>query len=157
MILMVTKNDFKVKCMNIQIVDVIPPSEAQVKSNILGTVNLMIVGEDNMPIARLNGLTVRRNKQEKRFLAAPSYPVGEGEKKQWYNHYTMFPTKTDDDSFNNKQRATMDTLTEEVLRVLDSGGTRKQKPSGGGGGQAKPQAVAPTSSSAGSKTKDPWN
>lgn len=138
---------------DIQIVDVIAPSENQIKSNILGTVNLMIVGQDSLPIARLNGLTVRKNKEGKRFLAAPSYPVGEGDKKQWYNHFTLFPTKTDDDSFNNKQRATMDVLTEEVLRILDTGGTRKRGPSSG-----KPQATAaaPAPSVATSK-KDPWS
>lgn len=55
--------------MDIKIIDVIAPSEKQKENNILGTVNLEIVTPNGNTIAKLMGLTVRKNQKGERFLA----------------------------------------------------------------------------------------
>jgi hypothetical protein len=137
--------------MQIKISHVYTPSEKQNSAGILGTVNLAIHDEGNNPVVYLNGLTVRRSKSGDRFLSAPSYSIGEGEAKKWRTHFSLFPfTKASED--NSAQKNRMDSLTKEVLRVLDAGGTSRDTP---------PATVAPTiaepTAAATSSSQNPWD
>lgn len=134
---------------NINILDVIPPSQAQTSKNILGTVNVQICAADGVPIARLNGLSVRKNNKDgTRFLAMPSYPVGKEGDTKYYPHFNLFPTKQGDEAFTKAQHDRMNAFTTEVLRVLDNGGTRKPASSGA--------QSAPAATTAPAK-KEPWS
>lgn len=131
---------------NINILDVIPPSEKQAGAGIHGTVNLEITGPDGTPVCKLNGIAVRKTKDgSSRFLGEPSYPVTRDGDTKYYRHFQMFPRRKDDEDFNNAQRAANDALTEEVLRLLDGGGTKQRAQ----GATAAPAGNAPA-------TKDPW-
>jgi len=117
--------------MKINILDVITPSDRQKQSGILGTVNLEMTNDNGQPIAKLNGLTIRANKQTgERFLSEPSYKVEkQGQAATYYKHFQLYPWKRDDgDTVINAQKASNDKLTAEVVRLLDAGGTKGNKP-----------------------------
>lgn len=138
--------------MDIKIVDVIAPSDKQKANNILGTVNLEIVTPNGNTIAKLMGLTVRKNQKGERFLASPSYKVEGKDGDKWYNHFSIFPPKGEDQTYNDSQRKLQQQLTDEVLRVLDNGGMKRDKTSS----SSKPAAAA-TSSAPAKTEKRPWD
>jgi hypothetical protein len=138
--------------MDIKIIDVIAPSEKQKENNILGTVNLEIVTPNGNTIAKLMGLTVRKNQKGERFLASPSYKVSGKDGDKWYNHFSIFPPKGEDQTYNDSQRKLQQQVTDEVLRSLDNGGTKRNNTAPQG---SKPAA---TSSAAAPKTdRRPWD
>jgi hypothetical protein len=109
--------------MKIKISQVFTPSDLQKAKGIMGTANLAIVDGDDNPIVYLNGMTVRRTKDGKqRFLSMPSYSIQKGGETQYRNHFSMFPSSKESES-RDAQRARMDSLTNDVLRILDNGGT----------------------------------
>ena len=139
----------KLNNMEIKIADVVTPSPAQAAKNILGTVAVEVCADDGSVIARLNGITVRKAKDGTRFLAMPSYQIGEGDNKKYLNHYTIFPGKSDDSDTSKKQRARIDKLATDAIRLLDSGGTRIR-------GQA-PAMAAPAKTASATSKKEPWD
>jgi hypothetical protein len=136
--------------MEIKIIDVMTPSQAQAKNNILGSVTLEITADDNTPIVRLTGITVKKSKDGNRFLSMPSFKVGQADKERWLNHYSIFPGKADDSELSQKQRKRMDKLTQDVLRVLDSGGTKQRT-------ETYPKQNNSTASASSSKKTEPWD
>lgn len=133
--------------MDIKIADVIAPSPAQVKKNIFGTINIEICADDGTTVVRLNGITVKKSKDGTRFLAMPSFKIGQEDNEKWLHHYTLFPNKNDDSPLTQKQRARMDKLTIDAMRLLDSGGTKRTD------NTAKPTAAASTTT----KKQEPWD
>jgi hypothetical protein len=127
--------------MEIKILDVLTPSDKQKNSGILGTINLGIVN-DGVMITKLHGLTVRKSKSGNYFLSEPSYPVGEGDNKNWYKHFTLYPGPAGPEG--QSQRDSKDALTKEVIRILENGGTKRKEATG---------AVASTAP----KAADPWD
>jgi len=114
--------------MEVKIAEVYTPSDAQLKSNIHGSVNLEILGDDGTPYARLSGLTIRKSKEGAFFLAPPSYKVEKaGQDVKYYNHFALFPVKTGDEfkAFNEKQKDRMKALTDDVMRLIAKGGTKR--------------------------------
>lgn len=127
--------------MNIKICDVFAPSDKQLNVGIHGTVNLEIIGDNGNAIVRLNGIAVRKNgKDGSRFLAEPSYKVTKDGVDKYWSHFKVYPGKKDDQSYNESQRNESDALINEILRVLDNGGTKQDN------GNSAPQAVASTTS-----------
>lgn len=124
--------------MQLKIKDVIVPSENQIKVGILGTVSIEIIGANNLPVVTVSNITVRKNKNSEMFLSMPSYKNGE----KYYNYVDLFRL-SDDEATNNTQKNLRAELTKEVLRILESGGTRKPT--------NKPVATSTTS-----KTNFPW-
>ena len=136
--------------MSIKILDVIPPSQKQQDSGIMGTVNLMI-SEGDVDIVRLNGITVRKSGAGNMFLSEPSYSVGEGGDKKWWKHFMAYPGPKGDEGAS--QRELKDSLTAEVIRILDSGGRRDNQ-------QAATVTATSTPSTATTTTavpSDPWS
>jgi hypothetical protein len=112
--------------MKINISQVFTPSPNQTAKGILGTANLAILDDEGNPVAYLNGMTVRRTKDGKnRFLSMPSYAIKKEGETQYRNHFALFPSGKEDSS-RQAQRARMDSLTNDVLRILDNGGTHKK-------------------------------
>lgn len=109
---------------------VTPPSNEQVKVGILGTVEIHIVdAKDERVFIRLPQIMVRQAKASgDRFLSTPSKKVGE----KYYNYFDIFPLrrgKNPNDNthaeYNEGQKGNMSKLTQEVLRILDNGGTTR--------------------------------
>jgi len=117
----------------ISIHSVTTPSDAQKNSGILGTVQLDIIDpNDNRVFFSLPGIMVRKSKKGDRFLSPPSKKVGDGKEARYFNYFNVFPLKrTSRESdpsitqYNEEQKANMSKLTQEVLRILDNGGTRQ--------------------------------
>ena len=126
--------------MEIKILDVFTPSEKQKASGIEGTVNLGLE-HDNVLIIRANGITIRKAKSGNMFLSEPSYSVGDGDDKKWWKHFMLYPGPRGEEG--ETQRNAKDALTSEVLRVLESGGTKR-----------KESPVTTTSNAA--PARDPW-
>lgn len=130
--------------MDIKVTDVMMPSEAQKNSNIHGSVSIEILADDGSTVVRLSGISVRKTKDGTRFLAMPSFPVGKGDQAKYLNHYSIFPGKGDDSDLSKKQRARMDKLTADVMRILDAGGTKRKE-------------TAPKPAAATGTKKEPWD
>ncbi len=134
--------------MEIKIVDVMTPSPAQTQNNILGTVAVEILADDGSVIVRLNGLTVRKAKDGTKFLAMPSFQVGKEGNEKWLNHFKLFPGNNDESDLSKKQRARMDKVATDAIRILENGGTRQRNTG------APASAKAPV---AAGKKKEPWD
>lgn len=135
--------------MKINILDVIPPSEKQLKAGMLGTVNLAIAADSGELLARLNGFTVRANKSDgSKFLSEPSFKVGEGDTAKYLKHFSLFPL-SGDAAIDRVQKEKMSALTQEVLRILDTGGTRRERKDSSAPTQARSEPVV--------NTKSPWD
>ena len=106
---------------NIKILDVRTPSQKQKQSGIEGTVNLGIVDTDGTVIVRLSGITMRRSKAGALFLSEPSYSVGTGAETKWWKHFNLYPITSDSDG--DSQKSKKSTLTDEIVSILESGGT----------------------------------
>lgn len=132
--------------MEFKILDVFTPSEKQKSAGIHGTVNFEIVN-DGATLVRLSGATLRQSKDGNFFLSEPSFSIGQGSDQKWLKHYQIYPG-TGDES-NQAQRSSRDSLTEEVVRILQQGGTRRQNNGGSAPQQSSP---APTASA----PNDPW-
>jgi len=151
--------------MNIKITDATCPSEKQIKSNIHGTVNIMVLSDDNTPVVRLSGITLRKDKNGNSFLSMPSYKVGEGEEAKYYNHFSLFPLDKNDQSLSDSQKQRLEALTSEVVRILANGGTRVNKVGKTAENGSTPARAAnntrPVSSSSPQPTnvsnKNPWD
>lgn len=103
----------------IKITGVYTPSEAQKAARIMGTASFCIVDDDGNDMVYLNGVKILEKKDgSARFLSMPSYKVGDN----WRSHFRIFPSGPKSES-RDAQRGRMDSITEEVLRILDSGGT----------------------------------
>lgn len=139
--------------MEIKIIDVTPPSEKQIKSNIHGTINVMVSSE-GIPITRLNGITIRRDSKGNSFLSMPSYKVGEGDNAKYYNHFNLFPLDKGNEALSNDQKNRLNALTQEALRIVANGGTKRPNT------QAQPvkqDAPVPAKAPAASSSKkNPW-
>ena len=137
--------------MNVNIVNVFAPSEAQKKSNIFGNVNIEIVANDGTLIVRLSGITLRKTKSQDYFLSMPSYDYTKDGEKQYRKHFDLFPLKSGDEnkSFNDEQKKRAKALTDEVIRLANNGGT--QKPSNN---PSKAASVKPVSAPA--SKPEPW-
>ena len=133
--------------MDIKIADVMTPTEAQNKNNILGIVAIEIVADDGSVLVKLNGITVRKAKDGTRFLAMPSYKIGKEGQEKWLNYYKMFPSEGDESEMSKKQRSRMDKLAQDAMRILDNGGTRQRTAN-----TPTPVAAAKTSNK-----KEPWD
>ena len=134
--------------MNIKITDVFTPSDRQLSAGIHGTVNLEIVGDNGHTVARLNGISVRKNSKDgSRFLAEPSYKVEKDGQTNYWNHFKVYPGRKDDQAYNESQRNESDALTAEILRVLDAGGTKRDNKG------AMPTVAATTTS----VDSEPWD
>jgi hypothetical protein len=134
--------------MQIKISHVFTPSENQVNKGILGTANLALTDDDGAPIVYLSGITVRRTKDGKtRFLSMPSYSINKNGETVYRSHFSLFPLGKTDET-KAAQRARMDKLCGDVLRVLDAGGTQRNT-------GAPPAQAAPIQDTEGIKTT-PW-
>lgn len=136
--------------MDVKIIDVFTPSEAQTKKNIFGNVNLEIVSADGTLVARLTGIALRKTKSQDYFLSMPSYEFTKDGEKQYRKHFDIFPFKAGEDNkdFNNKQKERTKALTDEVVRIVSKGGTKRQNQQG---------APTPTSSAPAAKpSREPW-
>lgn len=131
--------------MNIEIVEVMNPSEKQKAAGILGSVNLAITDDNGVQVVYLRGIGIRSTKDGKsRFLSPPSYQFEKDGEKRYVPHFKIFPFG-DNEELNKTQRGRMNTLTDDVLRALDKGHTRPsatQSPA--------PQATAPAGA------PEPW-
>lgn len=139
--------------MNVKILEVIPPSDKQTQSNIHGTVNLMIEADNGTPVVRLSGITVRKDKSGNSFLSMPSYKVGDNKEAKYYNHFQLFPLINDNEEASSNQKDRLNALTQEVVRLVASGGTKRTS-------NTPPAKTAPVTASAPAKTtnnsKSPW-
>jgi len=135
--------------MNVNIVDVFAPSEAQVKKNILGNANLEVVSADGILVVRLSGLTLRKTKNGDYFLSPPSYDYLKNGEKMYRKHYDLFPFKMGEENkeFNNNQKQRSKAITDEIVRLVNNGGTKRTGSSSGPTTQAtsstKPKASEP--------------
>lgn len=138
--------------MKINIKDVFTPSDKQKSVGIHGTVNLEVVADNGHVIIAANGISVRKNGNDgSRFLAEPSYKVQkEGEEAKYWSHFRLYPGKKDDQPYNESQRAESDTLTTEILRMLDAGGTKQAQTS------PSTTSAAPATASS-TPSNNPWD
>ena len=142
--------------MNVHITDVFTPSEAQLKNNIHGNINLEMISADGTVTARLSGITLRKTKTDGSFfLSMPSYEVKKGEEKKYWNHFTVFPLKVGDENkeYNNKQKDRMRLLTEEIVRLVKNGGTKRGVPATAPVAASRTPASAPAPTNKGA---EPW-
>lgn len=133
--------------MSIKILDVIPPSQKQQDSGIMGTVNLAIE-DSGVTIVRLNGITVRKSGAGNMFLSEPSYSVGEGTDKKWWKHFMCYPGPKGEEGAS--QRELKDSLTAEVIRLLEAGGKRSNQ-------QAETTTAPSTATATTAAPSDPWS
>ena len=139
--------------MQIKILDVLTPSDKQKAAGIHGTVNLGIEN-DGVLVTRLSGITIRKSGQGSMFMSEPSYAVGEGDNKKWYKHYNLYPGPRGDEGAS--QRQAKDKLTTEVLRVLESGGTKRRE-TGTTSNTSTANTGAPSTASSATAASDPWS
>lgn len=103
------------------------PSDKQKEKGIGGTVNLSIVDDNDRVLTQLNGIMIRQSKEGNRFLAAPGYSIADDPQtgqKRYRNHFKLFPL-SDNEQDNATQKERMASLTAEVTKILDAGGTPK--------------------------------
>lgn len=138
--------------MKINIAGVHSPSEKQRNVGIHGSVNLELVSPDGTVIARLNGITVRESKAGNKFMSPPAFKItGKDGNDKWLQHYNLFPLGSDD-ATNVIQRESLNQLTQEVLRMLEGGGSNHNSESSASPAPAPRAAASPSSNDA-----EPWN
>jgi len=106
---------------SIKISGVYPPTDNQKNAKIMGVVNFSIVDDAGTDLVYLNGCMIRESKDGGMFISMPSYKVGE----KYRNHFRIFPGSKDEEA-SKSQRARMDALTKECLRILNDGGTPRR-------------------------------
>jgi hypothetical protein len=129
--------------MQLKIKEVFTPSDNQIKAGIYGTVCIEILDStNNLPVITVYNILVRKNKNGEMFLSMPATKNGE----KYYNIVDLFKLG-EDEKGNETQKSLRSNLTQEVLRILNSGGTKKPA-----------QMSASTGSSGSNKGKNtfPW-
>lgn len=122
--------------MKIKIDKVVPPSDKQLKRNMLGTVNISLISDTGQQIVTLYGMTLKKSKTGAFFLSEPSYKAGD----KWFSHYRLLPMQ--DDAKNS--------LTAEVIKLLKEAGFNPETTEPNPTGQQTP---TPANTSAG----EPWD
>lgn len=109
------------------IIRVNSPTEKQLAASIFGSASLFLEDDDGSPLAYFNNILIRKNKTtHEKFLATPrSQWKDKDGQDRFQNHYNLLPLG-DNESLHNSQKEKLRTITAEVVRLAESGGTPRE-------------------------------